>query len=204
MESNIVKQYTADTSDFIVKTCCSLLGSKAITEDSPALAFLKQNQFLRNYHGSTNVLKTQIAVNGIMYLCQHAGTEIMKKTSGFNLIKSSKWLFYTSQHKRDKVPQVHKLSDCVHPRLITTADKLEWVVEKIPFIATEQVLKHGDFKFPETDLVKLADIVIETYAMTCALSRAHRSYIVGNLHGEHEIEIAIPYINDTRYEERSC
>ena len=198
MESNIVKLYTAETSDFIVKTCCSLLGSKAVTEDSPALAFLKQNQFLQNYHGSANVLKSQLAANGIMYLCQHAGTEILKKSSGIHPISTMKWGYYNRQHKRDKVPQVHKLSDCVHPRLMSTADKLEWVVEKIPFIATDLVLRHGDFKFPETTLVKLADIVIETYAMTSALSRANRSYIVGNLHGEHEIEIAVPYINDNR------
>ena len=193
-----MKLYTAETSDFIVKTCCSLLGSKAVTEDSPALAFLKQNQFLQNYHGSANVVKSQLAANGIMYLCQHAGTEILKKSSGIHPISTMKWGYYNRQHKRDKVPQVHKLSDCVHPRLMSTADKLEWVVEKIPFIATDLVLRHGDFKFPETTLVKLADIVIETFAMTSALSRANRSYIVGNLHGEHEIEIAVPYINDNR------
>ena len=199
VESAIVKQFTADTSDYIVKTCCSLLGSKAITEDSPALAFLKQNQFLQNYHGSANVLKTQIAINGIMYLLKHAGEEILKKVSATNPISMVKWTHYSNQHKSDRVPKVHKLSDCVHPRLMSTADKLEWVVEKIPFIATNLVIKHGDLQFPETDLVKLADIVIETYAMTSTLSRANRSYIVGNLHGEHEIEMAIPYVNDTRY-----
>ena len=199
VESNIVKQFTADTSDYIVKTCCSLLGSKAVTEDSPALAFLKQNQFLQNYHGSANVIKTQIAINGIMHLCQNAGTEILKKVSYTNPISMVKWSVYSSQQKRDKVPMVHKLSDCVHPRLITTAEKLEWVVEKIPFLATKFVLNYGDFKIPESELVKLADIVIETFAMTSALSRANRSYIVGNLHGEHEIEMAIPYINDARY-----
>ena len=51
---------------------------------------------------------------------------------------------------------------------------------------------------PEVEMVKLADIVIETYAMTCALSRSNRSYIVGNLHGEHEINLTVPYINDAR------
>ena len=202
VESAIVKQYSADTSDYVVKTCCSLLGSRATTDDSPALAFLKQNQFLQNYHGSANVLKTQIAINGIMYLMKHAGEEILKKVSAINPITLVKWTNYIRQHKSDRVPQVHKLSDCVHPRLMTTADKLEWVVEKIPFVATNLVIKHGDFQFPETDLVKLADIVIETYAMTATLSRANRSYIVGNLHGEHEIELAIPYVNDTRYTTR--
>ena len=43
------------------------------------------------------------------------------------------------------------------------------------------------FNIPETELVKLADIAIETFAMTCTLSRANRSYIVGHAHGEHEV-----------------
>ena len=60
VESNIVNQYTADTSDFIVKTCCSLLGSKAITEDSPALAFLKQNQ---SYFFPANMSKAIAKMN---------------------------------------------------------------------------------------------------------------------------------------------
>ena len=82
---------------------------------------------------------------------------------------------------------------------MTTADKLEWVVDKIPFIATNLFLRSEGFAIPETEMAKLADIVIECFAMTCALSRSNRSYIVGNLHGEHEIELAVPYINDAKH-----
>lgn len=81
--------------------------------------------------------------------------------------------------------------------MMTTAEKLEYIVEKIPFISSIFFLKYN-LHMPETEMVKLADIVIETYAMTCALSRSNRSYIVGNLHGEHEINLAVPYINDAR------
>ena len=98
-----------------------------------------------------------------------------------------------------QAPLTHKLSDCVHPRMVSSADRLEWVVEKIPFLATKLVHKSGEnFEMPENELVKLAELVMETYAMTCTLSRANRSYIVGNLHGEHEINIAIPYISEAR------
>ena len=81
---------------------------------------------------------------------------------------------------------------------MATAEKLEYIAEKIPFISTSLFLKYN-LHMPETDMFKLADIVIETYAMTCALSRSNRSYIVGNLHGEHEINLAVPYINDARH-----
>ena len=81
--------------------------------------------------------------------------------------------------------------------MMTTANKLEYIVEKIPFLATNMFLKY-QLEIPEPQLEKLADIVIETFAMTCALSRSNRSYIVGNLHGEHETSLSIPYINDAR------
>ena len=81
---------------------------------------------------------------------------------------------------------------------MATAEKLEYIAEKIPFISTSLFLKYN-LHMPETDMFKLADIVIETYAMTCALSRSNRSCIVGNLHGEHEINLAVPYINDARH-----
>ena len=87
--------------------------------------------------------------------------------------------------------------------MVSSAERLEWVVEKIPFLATNLVHKHvsqdvKQFQVPECHLVRLAELVTEAYAMTCTLSRANRSYIVGNLHGEHEINIAIPYISEAR------
>ena len=61
-------------------------------------------------------------------------------------------------------------------------------MEKIPFLATNMMFRSDmSFNIPETELVKLADIAIETFAMTCTLSRANRSYIVGHAHGEHEV-----------------
>ena len=201
VESAIVKVYASETSDFIVKTCTSLLGREALLEDSPAMAFIKQNQFLQNYHGPSNILKTFISISGIGHLVQHAGPAINKKISSLSPISMLSWTTHGMKHEYDKAPLTHKLSDCVHPRMMTTADKLEYVVEKIPFLATNLFLKYQKMNnaIPEHELVKLADIVIETFAMTCCLSRSNRSYIVGNLHGEHEIGLSVPYINDAKF-----
>ena len=42
LESAIVKVYAAETSQFIVKTCSSLLGSQSVLEESAAMLYLKQ------------------------------------------------------------------------------------------------------------------------------------------------------------------
>eukprot|EP00092_Neocalanus_flemingeri_P016245 GFUD01017589.1.p1 GENE.GFUD01017589.1~~GFUD01017589.1.p1 ORF type:complete len:649 (-),score=211.71 GFUD01017589.1:158-2104(-) len=200
VESVIVKQYAAETSDFIVKTCLSLLGSQAALENSQYQKYLTQNQFLQGWQGSANILKCFIGISGVMHLVQASGPELMRYTQpGLHPITVSKWAHHTRQHRKDQAPLTHKLSDCVHPRMVTTAERLEWVVEKIPFLATKMALRSGEnFQIPESELVKLADLVMETYAMTCALSRSSRSYIVGNLHAEHEINLVIPYICDAR------
>ena len=83
--------------------------------------------------------------------------------------------------------------------MVTSAEKVEWAVEKIPLLATTMFFKSGEnLQIPETDLARLAELVIETYAMTCAMSRCSRSYIVGHLHAEHEVNLVIPYICEAR------
>jgi len=200
LESVIVRQYTAETSDYIVKTCLSLLGSQTMLETSKYQKYLTQNQFLQGWQGSANIEKVYLGISGVMYLVQALGPAIMNSQKPFlHPFTASRWWRHIKQHKKDEAPLTHKLSDCVHPRLVSSADRLEWVVEKIPFLATNLVHKSGEnLQIPENELLKLAELVIETYAMTCTLSRANRSYIVGNLHGEHEINVAIPYISEAR------
>jgi len=200
VESVIVKQYAAETSDYIVKTCLSLLGSKTLLDENDYTKYLDQNQFLQGWQGSANILKCFIGITGILHIVETLGPALMKPLNPlFHPIAAAKWKRHSNQHQKNSAPLTHKLQDCVHPRLISSADRVEWVVEKIPFLASNLVLKCGEqLQIPETNLVKLADIVIETYAMTCALSRSNRSYIVGNLHAEHEINLAIPYIAENR------
>lgn len=204
MESVIVKQYAAETSDYIVKTCLSLLGTQAMLETSKYQAYITQNQFIQGWLGSANILKVFLGISGVMHLVTSLGPVMMNATSPFlHPVAASRWRRHSRLHRTDQAPLTHKLAGCVHPRMVSSADRLEWVVEKIPFLATNLVHNSGESRetsqLPETDLVKLAELVIETYAMTCTLSRSNRSYIVGNLHAEHEINLAIPYISDARY-----
>ena len=60
--------------------------------------------------------------------------------------------------------------------MMTTADKLEYVIEKIPFLASSLFIRYEGLQIPEHEMVKLADLVIESYAMTCALSRYWTDY----------------------------
>jgi len=200
LEGIIVKQYAAESSDFIVKTCLALLGRQALLETSAFQKYLQQNQFLQGWQGSASVLKCYIGISGAMNMLETMGPAVMNPLHPLmHPIDYSRWIRHASHHKKDIAKLSHKLEDNVHPRMVSSARRLEWVVEKIPFLTTNLIHTYGvELNIPETDLVKLADLVIETYAMTCALSRSNRSYIVGNLHAEHEVNLAIPYVADAR------
>jgi len=200
MESAIVKQFAAQTSQFIVKTSLGLLGRAGLEEGGPLHRYTATSQFLQGWHGTANIIKCHIAISGLVHLVQQAGPAIARCRNPLpNLLSYLRWSRTSAEHKWDQVRLTHKLSDCVHPRLISSAERLEWAVEKIPFLATNLMFRSDmSFNIPETELVKLADITIETFAMTCTLSRANRSYIVGHAHGEHEVNIAIPVVNEGR------
>jgi len=200
MESAIVKQFAAQTSQFIVKTSLGLLGRAGLDEGGPLQRFTATSQFLQGWHGTANIIKCHIAISGLVHLAQQAGPAIARCSKPLpHLLSYLRWSRTSAEHKWDQVRLTHKLSDCVHPRLISSAERLEWAVEKIPFLATNMMFRSDmSFNIPETELVKLADIAIETFAMTCTLSRANRSYIVGHAHGEHEVNIAIPVVNEGR------
>ena len=50
----------------------------------------------------------------------------------------------------------------------------------------------------QVHLERLADMSMDVYAMTCVLSRASRSYVVGHAHANHEIMFAISFLWDAR------
>ena len=64
----------------------------------------------------------------------------------------------------------------------------------------EMMLKtHGlNIQIHERNLEILADFTMEVYAMICTLSRCSRAYCVGHQHSELEINLAIPFIAESK------
>ena len=103
VESAIVKVYAAETADIITKTCASLLGSQAVLDDSPAMQHIKQSQFLQNYHGPSNILKSFIAASGMVHLAEQSGEELRTKMSLLRPHKFFSWSAYKYRHQFEQV-----------------------------------------------------------------------------------------------------
>ena len=111
LESVIVRQYAAETSDYIVKTCLSLLGRQTMLETSKYQKYLTQNQFLQGWQGSENIKKVFLGISGVMHLVQALGPAIMNcKNPYLHPVAASRWYRHTQQHRKDEVFQVTLLT----------------------------------------------------------------------------------------------
>jgi acyl-CoA dehydrogenase family protein 9 len=201
VESVIVKQYAAEASDFVVKTCLSLLGiDKVNQEGSLYQKYLRDNQLLQSWQGTANINKCFIGVSGIIHMNTQGNDNLQViRQPALHPIAFLKYMYRNYKHRNNNHPLDLKLNACVHPRLIQSADKLEWAVLRLPFIARDLIIQKGaNIQLEEKNLERLADMVMEIYAMTCVISRSSRSYCVGHAHAEHEINLAVSYIHEAR------
>jgi len=177
VESVIVKQFAAETSEFIVSGCLELLGSQVNLETSKYQKYIRESHVLQGWQGSANIHKCLVGISGLMHLVNHEPelAQIRQPANG-NLIKSFKHTYNTWGHRRDKVAMIHDLASSVHPSLQPTATTLEWCVVKIHYAAQELLVKRGaNIQVEEHYLARMSDLVTEVYSVTAALARASRS-----------------------------
>ena len=74
------------------------------------------------------------------------------------------------------------------------AKQLEMSVLRFQYANEIALARHGKLIVDkQMDLKRLADAVIDIYAMTAVLSRASRSYCIGLQHSEHEVNLAAAF-----------
>jgi len=203
VESVLTKQYATETSEYIVNTCLDILGANATLESGPYLKYVRDNQALRLWQGSSNILKCFAAVSGILHMRETEKLqELMKiRNPVLHPYKSFKHQWDSMKLRDDKnfIKTPLKLINNVHPVMEQSAENLEYCFHKMNWVVSEVIIQEGNnIQISEGMLEKLSDIAMEVFAMTCVVSRASRSYVVGHLHAEHEVNMAKPYIHDAR------
>lgn len=206
VESAMTKQFAVETSDFVVKTCLNILGADATLESSPFQKYIKENHALQYWQGTGNITKFAISISGIQHAIEQNGGEVVK-TRHF-LMNPYKYVKHAWDSRKHLNDTFHKfpleLEKNVHPVFVESAKQLEYSVVKFGWIVKELLMREGaNIQIQEGQLERLSDISMEIYAMTCVLSRSSRAYVVGHLHGEHELQLAKPFIWDASLRVRS-
>ena len=194
VESVIVKQFAAETSDYIVSGCLGLLGAQVNLETSKYQKYLRDNQVLQGWQGSANIHKCFVGISGLMHLVQHQPelADLRQPANG-NIIKNMKYSYKTWEHRLDRVNLRLGLSGCVTPGLQASARRLEWCALKVHFVAKELLVSRGaNIQVEEHLLERLSDLVTEVFALTCTMSRANRSFTLGLENAEFETNMAVP------------
>ncbi|NWI14752.1 ACAD9 dehydrogenase, partial [Crypturellus soui] len=189
MEAAMVKVFSSEGAWRCVSEALQVLGGLGYMKEYPYERYLRDSRILLIFEGTNEILRLYIALTGM----QHAGkilTDKIKEIRKGNVgVALEEFLsrFRDSMGRKVDYGLVGERG-VVHPSLQESGKKLE---ENIYYFGTtvKGLLSRFGKTIVDEQLVlkKVADIVINLYAMTAAISRASRSISIGLRNHDHEV-----------------
>ncbi|XP_069823210.1 complex I assembly factor ACAD9, mitochondrial [Dendropsophus ebraccatus] len=191
VEAAMVKVFSSEGAWQCVSEALQILGGLGYMKDYPYERYLRDSRILLIFEGTNEILRMYIALTGM----QHAGKILTGKIK--ELKKGSLSVAFEMIGKKLGAAVGRKVNlgltgtGVVHPSLEESAKKLEENTYHFG-IAVESLL----YRFGKTivdeqlALKRVADILINLYAMTAVISRASRSISIGLRNHDHEVLLA--------------
>ncbi|NXD67992.1 ACAD9 dehydrogenase, partial [Eolophus roseicapillus] len=194
MEAAMVKVFSSESAWTCVSEALQILGGLGYMKDYPYERYLRDSRILLIFEASSNrgtneILRMYIALTGMQYAGKILTGRIKEIRKGNVEVALSEFLNKLRDTMGRKV-DFGLVGDrgVVHPSLQESGKKLE---ENIYYFGTtvRGLLSRFGKTIVEEQLVlkKVADIVINLYAMTAAISRASRSISIGLRNHDHEV-----------------
>ncbi|NXH50466.1 ACAD9 dehydrogenase, partial [Dicaeum eximium] len=201
VEAAMVKVFSSEGAWACVSEALQILGGLGYMKDYPYERYLRDTrillifeasagiQFLLQTAGTNEILRMYIALTGM----QHAGkilTDKIKAIKKGNMGVALGEFLTKLQDTLGRKVDLGLVGDrgVVHPSLQESAKKLE---ENVYYFGTtvRGLLSRFGKTIVEEQLVlkRVADVVINLYAMTAAISRASRSISIGLRNHDHEV-----------------
>ncbi|XP_026277048.1 complex I assembly factor ACAD9, mitochondrial [Frankliniella occidentalis] len=196
VETAIVKLYSAETVPFIVKKCLTILGSDSYIKDKPYEKILRDTLFHPLVENSVDTLRMTIA----MLCLQHAGNFMQE-----SVYQKRNPLFYPAKAIKDyftMVPEEEGFTDIVyehvHPSLENGAKDLERAILKCRRVTEVAFARWGkQIEEKQMNLARLADLAVDMYITTAALSRSSRALSIGTRFSDVDGSISSTLVWDT-------
>ncbi|KAK7488577.1 hypothetical protein BaRGS_00020194 [Batillaria attramentaria] len=193
VEAAMVKVFSSEGCWTCVSECLQILGGLGYMKEYPYERYLRDARILLIFEGTNEILRLFVALQGL----QHAGKqlkELVKKLrnplNNPGLVISTAWSRVRSRTSGGPAAKL-RLNEDLHPTFKKEAMALEKGVGQFQMAVESVLTRHGNKVVDQQmELKRLADIVMDLYAMTSVLSRASRSYCIGLRNAEHEVMLA--------------
>ncbi|XP_056380189.1 complex I assembly factor ACAD9, mitochondrial [Hyla sarda] len=191
VEAAMVKVFSSEGAWQCVSEALQILGGLGYMKDYPYERYLRDSRILLIFEGTNEILRMYIALTGM----QHAGKILTGKLK--ELKKGSLSVAFEMMGKKLGGAMGRKIklgltgTGVVHPSLEESANKLEQNTYYFGSAVESLLYRFGKTIVDEQlALKRVADILINLYAMTAVISRASRSISIGLRNHDHEVLLA--------------
>ncbi|XP_038265392.1 complex I assembly factor ACAD9, mitochondrial [Dermochelys coriacea] len=189
VEAAMVKVFSSEGAWICVSEALQVLGGLGYMKDYPYERYLRDSRILLIFEGTNEILRMYIALTGMQYAGKILTGKIkeMKKGNVGVALEIFVNKFRDSMGRKVDLGLVGK-DGVAHPSLEESSKKLE---ENIYYFGTtvEGLLRRFGKTIVDEQLVlkRVADVSINLYAMTAAISRASRAISIGLRDHDHEV-----------------
>uniref|UniRef100_A0A3Q3T2N6 Complex I assembly factor ACAD9, mitochondrial n=1 Tax=Mastacembelus armatus TaxID=205130 RepID=A0A3Q3T2N6_9TELE len=198
VEAAMVKVFSSEGGWICVSEALQVLGGLGYTKNYPYERYVRDCRILPIFEGTNEILRMYIALTGMQYagkVLTGKVKEMKKGNIGLALTMVGKKLRYSFGGSVDL--GLTGKDGVVHPSLTDSAKKLEENVNLFGATVESVLYRYGKTIVDEQLILKrVADVLINLYAMTAVLSRASRSISIGLRNHDHEVLLANTFCCD--------
>ncbi|KAM9536184.1 complex I assembly factor ACAD9, mitochondrial isoform 1-T1 [Salvelinus alpinus] len=198
LEAAMVKVFSSEGGWICVSEALQVLGGLGYTKNYPYERYLRDCRILLIFEGTNEILRMYIALTGMQYagkILTGKIKEMKKGNVGVALEMLGRKLGDAFGRKVDL--GLTGMDGVVHPGLADSAKKLEQNVAHFGSTVENLLYRYGKTIVEEQLILKrVADVLINLYAMTAVLSRSSRSISIGLRNHDHEVLLANTFCTD--------
>lgn len=200
LEAAMVKVFSSEGTWICVSEALQVLGGLGFTKNYPYERYLRDCRILQIFEGTNEILRMYVALTGMQYAGKILTGKIKEMKKG-NLGVVFEIL---GKKIRDTVQTADfgltGKDGVVHPSLTESAKMFEENAACFGSTVEGLLYRYGKTIVDEQLLLKkVADVLINLYAMTAVLSRSSRSISIGLRNHDHEVLLTNTFCKDAHF-----
>uniref|UniRef100_A0A8C4E910 Complex I assembly factor ACAD9, mitochondrial n=1 Tax=Dicentrarchus labrax TaxID=13489 RepID=A0A8C4E910_DICLA len=193
LEAAMVKVFSSEGGWICVSEALQVLGGLGYTKNYPYERYVRDCRILPIFEGTNEILRMYIALTGMQY----AGKVLTGKVKEMKRGNIGLALSMVGKNLRNSLGGSVDLGLTGPDGVVFLAKKMEQNVSLFGSTVQSLLYRYGKTIVDEQLVLKrVADVLINVYAMTAVLSRASRSICIGLRNHDHEVLLANTFCSE--------